>query len=57
MMVIADASPLNYLIQLECIEILESLYAQVLVRQAVLNEPQHEPASRQVRAWLLTMPA
>jgi uncharacterized protein len=57
MIVIADASPLNYLIQLECSDILESLYAQVLVPQAVLKELQHERAPRQVRAWLLTMPS
>jgi predicted nucleic acid-binding protein len=38
MIVVADASPLNYLIQLECIEILEQLYGRVLVPQVAMRE-------------------
>jgi predicted nucleic acid-binding protein len=42
--VVADTSPLNYLIQLDHVELLRRLYSRVLIPEAVLSELQREPA-------------
>ncbi len=38
MIVIADTSPLNYLIQIECDEFIAKFYKQVFIPSAVLRE-------------------
>jgi len=56
MIVVADTSPLNYLIQIECDSLLKSLYNRVIVPPAVLSELRHSAAPRAVSAWLLNVP-
>ena len=51
MIVVADTSPLNYLVLLGHIEILAKIYDDVLVPQAVLEELQDSEAPAEVRAW------
>lgn len=51
MIVVADTTPLNYLVQLGYPEVLRELYGRVLVPPAVLIEMQHEDAPPEVRAW------
>jgi predicted nucleic acid-binding protein len=41
MIVVADTSPLNYLIRLDHADVLPEIYGRVLVPQAVLDELQH----------------
>jgi predicted nucleic acid-binding protein len=50
MIVVADTSPLNYLVLLGHIEILEKIYAEVVVPQTVLDELQDSEAPAEVRA-------
>jgi hypothetical protein len=57
MIVVADTSPLNYLVLLGHIEILEKIYAEVVVPQTVLDELQDGDAPAEVRAWFSTPPA
>jgi predicted nucleic acid-binding protein len=57
MLVVADTSPLRYLVVIQAIEILPLLYERVIVPQAVLTELQHPRSPREVRAWLATPPA
>jgi predicted nucleic acid-binding protein len=57
MIVVADTSPLNYLVLLGHIEILAKIYAEVLVPQTVLDELQDSEAPAEVRAWALDSPA
>jgi len=57
MIVVADASPLNYLIQLESVAILEQLYGQVLVPEAVMQELRDQHAPKVVRHWSSNMPS
>jgi predicted nucleic acid-binding protein len=54
--IIADTSPLNYLIRLGYSEVLRELYGRVLVPKAVLNEMKHPEASPEVRAWAFQPP-
>lgn len=56
MIVVADASPLNYLIQLQCDEVLHLLYRRVYVPQAVVEELGHPAAPGKVSAWLARVP-
>src|SRR5215212_6248550 len=57
MLVVADTSPLRYLVVIQAIELLPLLYERVVVPQAVLTELQHPRSPREVRAWLATPPA
>lgn len=56
MIVVADASPLNYLIQIQCERLLHSLYGHVLVPAAVMDELRHPAAPKAVSAWVKSIP-
>jgi len=55
--VVADASPLNYLIQIDCEHVLPVLYERVFVPTAVVEELNHRGAVAAVRAWLARAPS
>jgi len=44
MLVVADTSPLNYLILIDLIDLLPRLYGEIAVPQAVMHELQQLPA-------------
>jgi len=56
MIVIADTTPLNYLILTDLIHIVSALFGQVVIPQAVLNELQSAQAPDKVRQWLAHRP-
>jgi predicted nucleic acid-binding protein len=56
MIVVADTSPLNYLVLLGHIDILANIYAEVLVPQTVLDELKDSDAPADVRAWAAAPP-
>jgi predicted nucleic acid-binding protein len=49
--VVADTSPLNYLIQIECETLLPALYERVIVPTAVMQELAHPRTPSIVRNW------
>jgi predicted nucleic acid-binding protein len=51
MVVVADTSPVNYLILIDQIGILPRLYTRVLIPPAVFNELTHPAAPSPVREW------
>lgn len=55
--VVADTSPLNYLIQINCDHVLPALYKRVFVPAAVIEELDHPKSVATVRAWLTRMPS
>lgn len=57
MIVIADTSPLNYLIQIECDELLPKIYKRVHIPAAVLRELRDPGAPPTVRTWVSRLPA
>jgi predicted nucleic acid-binding protein len=57
MIVVADTSPLNYLIQIDSDGLLHSLYGRVLVPPAVMGELNHAGAPDIVHAWLRRLPS
>jgi predicted nucleic acid-binding protein len=57
MIVIADTTPLNYLILIEEVEILRRLYARVVIPPAVFEELSRNAAPTPVRAWIAALPS
>lgn len=57
MIVVADTSPLNYLIRLGRPDVLREIYGRVVVPRAVLIEMQHPEAPPEVSAWASAPPA
>ena len=55
--VVADTTPLNYLILIGRTDILGSLFGEVLIPSAVLAELRHPKAPEAVERWLQTPPA
>src|SRR5712691_11655564 len=57
MVVVADTSPVNYLVLIDQIEILPRLYTRILIPPAVLAELKHPVAPSPVRGWVAHPPA
>lgn len=56
MVIVSDATPLNYLIVIEAVDILPRLYNRVLIPPAVLGELSQPKTPAPVRAWLAQPP-
>ena len=56
MIVVADTSPLNYLIQIGCDDLLPQLYGRIIVPPAVMQELGDPGAPTVVRTWMLHVP-
>lgn len=56
MIVVADASPLRYLILIEHVQVLPALYGRVVVPPAVIRELDQDRTPDLVREWLSNMP-
>lgn len=57
MIVVADTSPLNYLIQIDTIDLLPRLFERVYVPNGVLAELRHERSPAKVRSWTASAPS
>jgi len=51
MVVVADTSPINYLVLIAQIDLLAALYKRILIPPAVLAELKHPLAPKPVRDW------
>lgn len=51
MVVVADTSPINYLVLIAQIDLLAELYTRILIPPAVLAELKHTLAPKPVRDW------
>ena len=56
MIVVADTSPLNYLVLIDEVGLLPALFGQVLLPQAVFRELQHPRTILKVREWATRLP-
>ncbi len=56
MIVVADTTPLNYLILIDEVELLPALFGQVLLPIGAFQEFQHHRTPLKVRQWLAHLP-
>ena len=56
-LVVADTSPRNYLVLIEQVEILPTLFEKVFVPQIVRDELRHDEAPESVRRWIAEPPS
>ncbi len=56
MVVVADTSPINYLVLIGQSDLLKQLYQQILIPPAVLKELKHPGAPKTVRDWAVSHP-
>jgi predicted nucleic acid-binding protein len=56
MVVVSDTTPLNYLIQLGQIEVLQRRFRRIIIPNAVLGEMLHPKAPMAVRDWAKSLP-
>jgi predicted nucleic acid-binding protein len=56
MIIVADTSPLNYLVQIQRESLLGALYKKVIIPEAVFRELSHSSAPWAVSQWLLHVP-
>lgn len=56
MIVVADTSPINYLVLIGQIGLLKQLYTRTLIPSAVLAELKHPVAPKPVRDWAANVP-
>src|SRR5439155_25570522 len=57
MVVVADTSPINYLVLIAQIDLLGRLYTRILIPTAVLVELKHPLAPKPVRDWASNAPS
>ncbi len=57
MIVVADATPLRYLILIEAVDILPALYERILIPPIVADELQRPRTPLPVQQWMATPPA
>lgn len=57
MIVVADASPLHYLVLIEQVALLPALYGQVIIPHEVREELQHQKTPETVRVWIRHPPS
>jgi predicted nucleic acid-binding protein len=57
MIVVADTSPINYLLVIQEIDVLPKMYGQVVVPRTVQQELQQRVAPEVVRAWINSAPS
>jgi len=56
MIIVSDTAPLRYLISIDEADILESLFAKILIPQAVFDEMQQPKTPQKVKDWLNNRP-
>jgi predicted nucleic acid-binding protein len=56
MIVISDTSPINYLILIECVNVLPDLYGRVVIPEGVFEELQRQSTPQVVREWIAAIP-
>jgi predicted nucleic acid-binding protein len=57
MIVVADTSPVQYLVRIGAIHLLETLYGGITIPDAVLQELQAQDGPLPVRAWSSSLPS
>lgn len=57
MLVISDASPINVLVRIDLVEVLQKLFGKVIIPPAVASELSHPNTPPKVLKWIQSRPA
>ena len=57
MIIVSDTTPFRYLIEIEAVDILASLFGQVIIPEAVAGELQHPKTPQKVKDWIQSPPS
>jgi len=57
MIIVSNTTPIRYLVEIEKVFILESLFGKVIIPEKVAEELQHEKTPVRVREWIKNPPA
>jgi predicted nucleic acid-binding protein len=57
MIIVSDTTPLRYLIEIEEVSILETLFGKVIIPEKVAEELQRPKTPQKVKDWMLARPA
>ena len=57
MIIVSDTVPLRYLIYIDEVDILESLFTKILIPQAVFDDMQRPKTPQKVKDWLNHCPS
>jgi len=56
LIVISNATPLRYLIEIELVHVLKELFGTIIIPQAVSSELQHKNTPQKVKDWIQAPP-
>lgn len=56
MIIVSNTTPIHYLIQIGEIDVLQKLFGQIIIPQAVFSEMQREGTPRGVKEWITARP-
>ena len=56
MIVVSDTSPINYLVLIDCIDLLPRLFTTIVIPQTVVDELNHAHTPEKVRQWVSALP-
>jgi predicted nucleic acid-binding protein len=57
MIIVSDTTPFRYLIEVDTVEILATLFGQVIIPEAVAGELQHQKTPPKIKSWMQSPPA
>ncbi len=56
MIIVSDTTPFRYLIEVDVVDILASLFGQVIIPEAVVRELRHPKTPQKVKNWIQSPP-
>ncbi len=57
MIIVSDTTPFRYLIEIDIVDILATLFGQVIIPEAVAGELQHQNTPQKIKSWMQSPPA
>ena len=57
MIIVSDTTPFRYLIEIDAVDILATLFGQIIIPEAVAGELQHPKTPQKVKNWIQSPPS
>ncbi len=56
MIIVSDTTPFRYLIEIDAVDILATLFGQIIIPEAVARELQHQNTPQKIKDWIQSPP-